>query len=265
MIPSEEKPTGYGLLFALGALVVVVCAIYWKWVSLSIPADQRGVFGDMFGGLSALFNALAFSGLIFTAVLQRKELELQRKELRDQREVIQLQAFENMFFQLLRLHHEIVAAIRVPSSSPEGDARGRESFGRFRKLIGLKYANLAAKELSADEELRAVRSGYQSAYRICQAQFGHYFRNLYHIIKLVHESNVEDKHRYTALARAQLSTDELSCLFYNCVSAEGSERFKPLAEQYALFNNLPRSELIHEYHAQLVNASAFGKESGAAT
>jgi uncharacterized membrane protein len=258
MTRSEDKQTGYWLLIALCASVVVVYFVYWSWVKFAMPdPDDRGVFGDMFGGLSALFNALAFSGLIFTAILQRKELELQREELGKQREAIELQAFESMFFQLIRLHHDIVAAIRISSHGPDGDAVGRESFKRFRHLIDLKYQNHAPKELHAEEDLRAVRSGYQSAYRICQAQFGHYFRNLYHIVKFVHESDAKDKHRYTALIRAQLSTDELCCLFYNCISSEGAEKFKPLAEEYALFNNLPRTELIREYHAEYVSKTAF--------
>ncbi len=46
----------------------------------------RGTYGDMFGGVNALFSGLAFAGLIFTILLQRKELELQRQELIETRE-----------------------------------------------------------------------------------------------------------------------------------------------------------------------------------
>lgn len=43
--------------------------------------EQAGQFGDLFGAVNALFSGLAFSGLIYTANLQRAELSLQRKEL----------------------------------------------------------------------------------------------------------------------------------------------------------------------------------------
>jgi hypothetical protein len=36
---------------------------------------------------------------------------------------------------------------------------------------------------------------------------GHYFRNLYHIIKFVDESRVTDKKRYTSIVRAQLNAE----------------------------------------------------------
>ncbi|AWV35172.1 hypothetical protein [Paenibacillus odorifer] len=42
---------------------------------------DRGTFGDMFGAVNALFSGLAFAGLIFTIILQRKDLKLQFKEL----------------------------------------------------------------------------------------------------------------------------------------------------------------------------------------
>ena len=48
-------------------------------------AAIRGQFGDMFGGINALFSALAFAGLIYTVSLQRKELSLQRQELEETR------------------------------------------------------------------------------------------------------------------------------------------------------------------------------------
>lgn len=43
---------------------------------------DRGTFGDMFGAVNALFSGLAFAGIIYTILLQRRELELQREELR---------------------------------------------------------------------------------------------------------------------------------------------------------------------------------------
>lgn len=48
--------------------------------------QERGQFGDMFGSVNALFSGLAFAGLIYAILLQRKELSLQRDELKLQRE-----------------------------------------------------------------------------------------------------------------------------------------------------------------------------------
>jgi len=48
--------------------------------------EGRGQFGDLFGSINALFSGLAFAGLIYAILLQRRELNLQRTELRLQRE-----------------------------------------------------------------------------------------------------------------------------------------------------------------------------------
>lgn len=76
-------------LFAAICGVVVVQVLYgFLVIKLVGPhMDVRGQFGDLFGGVNALFTGLAFAGVIYTILLQSNELELQRKELRLNREV----------------------------------------------------------------------------------------------------------------------------------------------------------------------------------
>ena len=86
-----------------GACVIVVLLVVWAaltfWVyrapavptagtADSFPTDAatavaaRGQFGDMFGVANALFSGLAFTALIVSLGMQRRELRLQREELR---------------------------------------------------------------------------------------------------------------------------------------------------------------------------------------
>jgi hypothetical protein len=73
---------------------------YWCWLTQHIPNGedfsvaqaQRGQFGDMFGGLNAIFSAMAFAVLIYTMWLQRTELRLQREELHETRAELARQA-----------------------------------------------------------------------------------------------------------------------------------------------------------------------------
>lgn len=61
----------------------------WAWTYYAwkdADEQRRGTFGDMFGGLNALFSGLAFAGIIITILLQSKELALQRQELKETRE-----------------------------------------------------------------------------------------------------------------------------------------------------------------------------------
>lgn len=84
-----------------------------------------GAFGDSSGAINALFSALAFAGVIFAIILQKKELQLQREELKQTREELEgqkhefeqqnetltKQRFENIFFSMLSLQQEIINGI----------------------------------------------------------------------------------------------------------------------------------------------------------
>jgi len=61
----------------------VIWWVSWWWIDANFEKEsERGLFGDKFGAVNALFSGLAFAGVIYAIVLQRQELELQREELR---------------------------------------------------------------------------------------------------------------------------------------------------------------------------------------
>ena len=65
-----------------GLLAVALLLVYSLLLMRQMPdPEHRGWFGDMFGAANALFSGLAFSALVYTMILQRKELALQREEL----------------------------------------------------------------------------------------------------------------------------------------------------------------------------------------
>jgi hypothetical protein len=84
---SRPAPrVGWFVLALLG--VVAIQSVYGVVVFFQFGPEMasRGQFGDIFGGVNALFTGLAFAGLIYTILLQRRELELQRDERRLTRE-----------------------------------------------------------------------------------------------------------------------------------------------------------------------------------
>jgi hypothetical protein len=83
---SSDSPTWTLLVFLiLGVILVLVVGTAAIWGVFGRPQDA-GQFGDLFGGLNALFSGLAFAGVIYAILLQRRELELQRQELQQTRE-----------------------------------------------------------------------------------------------------------------------------------------------------------------------------------
>jgi hypothetical protein len=173
------------------------------------------------------------------------------------------QSFENKFFQLLNLHHEIVGAIeRYVGPLP---VRGRRNFQTYYDEFLSNYKNEYAKNPN-EEPLKIIQRAYVSFFSNRQPDIGHYFRNLYHIIKYVDASDNDNKNFYTHLVRAQLSSHELLLLFYNCLGPYGIEKFKPLIERYSLLENMPEDELASLKnnekfdHRTLYNPKAFSKD-----
>lgn len=63
-------------------LLLLILVGYFYGVRLLYPELlNRGLFGDMFGGINAVFSGLAFLGVIYAIIIQREELKLQREEL----------------------------------------------------------------------------------------------------------------------------------------------------------------------------------------
>jgi hypothetical protein len=63
-------------------IITLIWGISYVLVRYYINVENdRGTFGDSFGAINSLFSGLALAGIIYTILLQRKELSLQRQEL----------------------------------------------------------------------------------------------------------------------------------------------------------------------------------------
>ena len=181
----KEALRKYWLLF----LAVIICWIgYWFVLRYHVatPTD-RGQFGDAFGALNALFAGLAFAGLIIAIFLQREDIKLQSKALKKQTEEIKLQnkvldlqrqeladtrkvledqksqfekqsaimrkqSFEDTFFKLISLHHEIVNAMTDSIPFPVPGNKGNQ-----KTFTGTQYLHHLYKEMNnkINEETKA--------------------------------------------------------------------------------------------------------------
>ena len=252
--------------------ICLVWLAYWYWQT---PLDKDSPFDR----LNTLFSGLAFWGVVYAILLQKSELTLQRRELRltrsevrgqkeqleSQNRTLKQQRFENTFFSLLDLFNNVVGSINISRSRMLGDtpdllARGRECFSKFSSEFALQYSIQRTEHNDWGHRTLCV-TAYEQFAGSRQAFVGHYFRTLYNIVKFIATSEVENKQTYINILRAQLSSSELTLLFYNCISKYGSEKFKPLVEQFGLLENMDFSCLIDPKHRELFNESAFHSPS----
>jgi len=80
-IQKRKKDYGLVILTVLSFLIVIGLWSFSYFTLKDLDDTKKSSFGDMFGGVNALFSGLAFAGIIITILLQRKELILQRLEL----------------------------------------------------------------------------------------------------------------------------------------------------------------------------------------
>ena len=134
----------------LAALAIAILLIWGGSAMLLWQAlpdwPTRGSFGDMFGAINALFAGLAFAGVVFALVLQRKELALQRQELSAQREELRLnraelaRAAEAQKQAQLALRDQVLVSYRAARLSALGN------------LIEHYAMKIAATSVAADKE-----------------------------------------------------------------------------------------------------------------
>lgn len=215
-----------------------------------IDGNNIANFGSYLqGAVGSLWSLAGFFLIVVAFLSQRKEnisqdaqFELQRAQAENQYQSIKRQNFESAFFQLLALHNQRVNEMQT------GDVHGKICFSRWYLAYGGEFDQWLRRQRITNPKMEdyAVRGHaigfYNDWFSSHESQLGPYFRNLYHIIKFVKQSDVSDKRRYTSLVRAQLSKFELFFLFYNCVSPHG-EGFRPLIEEFGLLEHFDKKLL----------------------
>lgn len=255
------------LLGIMLCLVLLLFCANLCLIFLPYSKEARGTFGDQFGAVNALFSGLAFAGLIYTIMLQRKDLKLQRQDLKLQRkeleltrkemeeqtaeyekqnETLKIQQFENTFFNMLSQFQEVVNNLSY--TGQDGiKVVGREIFKYTFVEVPL-HSNIKSDNPFLDQQYIGIEGiltylgwkGYMES--DIPTYYDHYFRLFYRILKFVKTSkelsNYESEYRYTSILRALLSRYELLWIYYNGLSDYGEEKLKPLIERYAMLKNM---------------------------
>ena len=250
MITKREK-----LIFVFVIIAVVLAWLFFPSILTRCYDDilKKGAYGDTYGTVNALFTALAFVGVIATIYLQRKELilhsrelELTRDELKIQSGTFKQQRFESTFFQLISIHSNNVSSLFILDDVDRAKTKQTGRACLFLQRGELRRYISESSEENIDIE-NAINSAFDELFgNTRRSHLGHYFRQLYHIVKFVDDSEeIEDeyKQRYADLVQAQLNNDELILLAYNGLSKHGNN-FRSLIEKYGLLENLTDGTLF---------------------
>ncbi|MCA2411242.1 putative phage abortive infection protein [Rhizobium leguminosarum] len=259
--PSRGDSRGvFAFLLVLAFLsmgAVFIVGVHSQWAEKNL-----GTFGDFLGGvLNPVLTFLSFMALLFTIILQQREIHAGKKtaedlqeERRGDRLVSERMQFENTFFQMVAIHNTIVNSIDVDRGPSKSQLRGRECFKYFCDQMLASY-----NSNSSADELQKSLTAHNDLWKSYQNDLAHYYRYLYNIIRFINESNV-NKIRYIRILRAQLSDFELLVLFYNGLFPLAT-KFKAYVEFFTLFDNLPKDLLFNRSHEDFYDASAFDEKA----
>ena len=157
---------------------------------------------------------------------------------------------------MLKLHNDLVNSMDVLVSTAKPLLTGRDCFMRFYELF--RNSNPSSKNIlnMSPQEIRQHK--YDYIWKTFKNDLGCYFRSLYNIFKVLDESFVEDKKKYSNLVRAQLSEQELTIILYNGVYFKDS-KFVTYIEEYSLLKHLAYSaDSFEDFEVEHYKASAYG-------
>ncbi len=282
------------ILLVIGVLFFILGIVLFLWketISFDGPinAEKVSQFGDAIGGIIGSLWSLAGVILFYVALTdqrtdiqinrqalnaqvealnqQIKEFELQRFELEETRKIFEEQSktlknqrFENTFFQLLSLHHELVDKLKFSKAGRRTENNQFESremlmeacedlnklikdqnkvFNRNEYIQIISEPNLPKDKYEAEVRIGSAYSEfYFNAYK---QTLSHYYRNVYHIFKFIYISDLikkDDKQFYASLMRAQLSSEEQFLILYNSLIKDlGYPNFLFLIKEFDILQN----------------------------
>ncbi len=254
-------------LIGLGVIVALWYLILGHYFSGSIFRPDVGKAKDIqpfMTGLIAPLFTLASTLLVITTL---------RYQTR--------QNFISNFFNLLNQHHKLLDGI---SSAVDGitddksPSKKKDFFDDLAQRIAYDYTELhndcnvtteqyeskcATCELVANVNIDAKHLNgkakivriYDYYFHIHHSDLGHYFRNLFHIVRFIDEQpfTLKTKIQHTSILRAQLSNYELVLLSYNCLHEYG-EAFSPLVTKYNLNKSInDETRVASDYHKRIID------------
>jgi hypothetical protein len=209
-------------------------------------AEALGLAGDFLGGvLNPILSFFSFLALLFTLRLQRRELTATMDELKkstvaaennvrlftEQIRAQRLDAFENTFFSLLKLHNSTFEKMNEPQPADEHHAAGSP----------LQQLMHQARAQDTLEKARGVLMADHS-------EIDHFISILFEMLKFIDQKFPQDAHNdrmfYANILKAIINQDAFEAVAMYAATHNPQSpyfEFKQLIEKYELLQELDLS------------------------
>lgn len=274
-----------GIIASFSLLIIAILLIFIPYDSLEgksvgryiIHINSYSQLGEFIGGVTApIISIAAFILLFLTYNSQKKELEETRNLLKKQNELMELQKFETTFFNLLNSQKILVSNLGENKKGPrlfehiydefkkeynnvkEGfELKKSDTLTNIKTLLSLNNEEYELIQKNKNKELIYAKISFIKTYDRYHLYLSYYFRHLYHILKFIkaqidYESKFTDEKlcfnkykEYADILQANLSSYEMSLLFYNVIFFE---KMKKLVQMFNFLENFSDDGLIEKDH-----------------
>ena len=255
----------YWLWFLLPLSIIIIYSIFLYLVFPIKTLENTGQLGDSFGIFNSLFSGFAFIALVIT-------IRLQQKDMRDSKIEVQKQNFENTFFNLIKIHNDLVANFREINIIDNKDKHfmyGGEAISFFldnfkkggftgfyevdekreNKKINKMQRNKDPMMSEMNIKLKLGRKNLKFIETICSSL---------NLIKRTSFLDDIDKKFYLETLLSQISDEELILIFYYIHGIKND--MKSIIEEYHFFQNIDK-DLLYSWNDEkgLYAPAAFGQ------
>lgn len=275
------------LLAFLGVFLAAIVYRYQFGSHFSPVMQDWNHFGAYFGGtLGPILGFLSLAGVLVTVYLQsdlvretRRQVEISegaaatnREAMSRQAALLQQEAFESTFFQLIRLREDLTTNIQVSvralDAIPNCGTTGRQAFQAIvREYLDTEFIKCLRGDFVGPQPLQWLRLSYQQFLNLKGQDFLSYLRLTIELLDLIdaygdqpeaeklEESYTPDqagviwssthcknpaKQRYVTIALAPLTYYELFMIALFACSGENSHN-QGLIERYGVLRHIPES------------------------
>ena len=252
--------------------ILFIDEIYGKYPTL----NKLSAFGDSFGSINTFISSFALIGVIWSVIMQKKELQLQREELRktteelhsqkeefeQQNKTARYQRFDNTFFQLLNNQREKIQDLHISFTnlhevfvSEDEKYDGRDVFKNI--LFHRLPNNRLSTNLISLVNAKQAWEGYYSYYYASISTL--YFKGLLHLLEYISSSSIideSDKEFYANIVRTSLSKNELITLFLPAQIYD-VDRFKHVIYRFSFFQDIKSYNILDENLYPLYDEQAY--------
>lgn len=244
------------IIASISVITIIVYVVKFRSHGLSKDPSDFGTFGDYIGGILGSLISLISIILLYRTYLSQLDIT------ESQENRANLQQFENTFFELLRNQRTIIMSCKGEFTDRRNLAAEKvilcdyQYIDRIGEELKLQMYNFEYEsDLLEQQNINLIRiiinDYYVETFSKHEKQLSHYFRHLYHILKYIDQSSIENKKKYVDLVQAQMSNSELYISFYNGISIYGRKKMLKLMNRYSFLENLKDNDQIMIKHRAL--------------